>query len=113
VQQIDNRLHFFNGEENHESHCARFGREAEDNHAKLDAMKVVYAQITTIRHSQNLAFKNVLLFIVYVSVKTHQMHIAKTIRAFRYSIQKAINRQIHVNWTCENFWGWVPQETLM
>jgi hypothetical protein len=94
-------------------HCARFGREVEDNHAILDVMKVVYAQITTIRHSQNLTFKNVLLFIVYVNAKTNQIHIAKTIRAFWYSIQKAINRRVHVNQTCENFWGWAPQEMSM
>ncbi len=101
MQQINNRLHFFNGEEKHEIikkfiehqgvvncllHCARFGREVEDNHAILDAMKVVYAQITTIRHFQNLTFKNVLLFIIHVNANTNQMHIAKTIRAFPYFI---------------------------
>ncbi len=101
VQQIDNRLHFFNGEEKHEIikkfikhqdvvnyllHCARFGREVEDNNAILDAMKVVYVQITTIQHSQNLTFKNVLLFIIHVNANTNQMPIAKIIRAFPYSI---------------------------
>jgi len=89
-------------------HCARFGREVEDNNAILDAMKVVYVQITTIQHSQNLTFKNVLLFIIHVNANTNQMPIAKIIRAFPYYIQKVINRQVHVNQTCENFWGWAP-----
>jgi hypothetical protein len=59
-------------------------------------MKVVYAQIPIIRHSQNLTFKNV-LFIVYVNANIIQMHIAKTIKAFWQSIKKTINKQVHVN----------------
>ncbi len=62
---------------------ARFGREVESNCVVLDAMKSAYVQITTTRHSQNLTFKNVLLFVVVsTSVDTNQMHIAKTVGAF-------------------------------
>jgi hypothetical protein len=61
---------------------ARFGREAESNCVVLDAMKSAYVQITTTRHSQNLTFKNVLLFIVVsTSVDINQMHIAKIVGA--------------------------------
>jgi len=38
----------------------------------MDAMKATYAQITTTWHSQNLTFKNVLLFVVvYASANTN------------------------------------------
>ncbi len=64
----------------------------------MDAMKAIYAYITTTQHSQNLTFKNVLLFVVMsTSVDTNQMHIVKTIGAFRYSIWKAIDRQVQAN----------------
>jgi hypothetical protein len=53
----------------------------------MDAMKVAYAYITTIWHSKNLTFKNVLLFVVVsTNVDTNQMHIAKTIGASQYFI---------------------------
>jgi hypothetical protein len=61
-------------------------------------MRGAYVQITTTRHAQNLTFKNVLLStIVFANASTNQMHIAKTIGAFLYSIQKAIVRRMHVD----------------
>jgi hypothetical protein len=58
VQQMDSRLHSFNGKEkleiakkfiehggvvNYIPHYARFGKEVESNHAIMDAMKAIYA----------------------------------------------------------------------
>jgi hypothetical protein len=65
----------------------RCGKEGESNLVVLKAMKSVYAHITTTRHIQDLTLKNVLFFVVVsTNVHTNQMHFAKTIRAFQYSI---------------------------
>jgi len=72
---------------NYVPHYARLGKEVESNHVVMDAMKVVYAYITTTQHSKNLTFKNVLLYVVVsTSANTNQMHIAKTIGASWYFI---------------------------
>jgi hypothetical protein len=75
------------GVQNYLPPYVRCGKEGESNLVVLEAMKSVYAQITTTRHIQDLTFKNVLLYVVVsTNVNTNQMHFAKTIRAFRYSI---------------------------
>jgi hypothetical protein len=62
---------------------ARRGKEGESNSVVLEAMRGAYAQITAIRHAQNLTFKNVLLSsVVFANASTNQMHIAKTIGTF-------------------------------
>lgn len=96
---------------NYVPHYARLGKEVESNHALMDAMKVAYAYITTTRHFKNLTFTNVLLYVVVsTSANTNQMHIAKTIGAFRYFIWKVINIKIHGDQRSDNFWGGLPRK---
>jgi len=125
VQQMDSKLHSFNGEEkqeivkrfiehqgmvNYVPHYARVGKETKSNRVVMDALKLAYAYITTTQHFENLTFKNVLFVVVFVSFNTNKMHVAKTIGVSWYSIQKAIDKRVHVNQACDNFWGGLPRK---
>jgi len=122
---MDSKLHSFNGEEkqeivkrfiehqgmvNYVPHYARVGKETKSNRVVMDALKLAYAYITTTQHFENLTFKNVLFVVVFVSFNTNKMHVAKTIGVSWYSIQKAIDKRVHVNQACDNFWGGLPRK---
>jgi len=89
----------------------KHGKDAKNNHKLVGAIKTIYNQLVATRHNQHLTYKNVLLSaIVSANGRRSQNHIAKTIGAHRYSIQKAVVRCIHVHYTGENIWGGLPRK---
>lgn len=72
----------------------------------LGSMREAYAKLTFVRQGLNSLFKNILVTIVVSNAtNTSQLHIAKTIGATRYMVQKAMERHVHVDETRENLWG--------
>jgi hypothetical protein len=50
---------------------------------------------------------------VSCAANTSQQHIAKTIGAIKYMVQKAMEHHVHVDETRENLWGEISFETLL